>query len=89
LQLSLPDFTKMTWQLNVALVGAIFSVFALIYDTDYINYGFLTFLFGVLGHYLDLLCALLFNEKPWRIKLFFILQGGLIIAWVLGVTLLN
>lgn len=80
----LPDFTKLTWQLNIALLGAVFSIFALINNTYYLYYGFLTFLFGAIGHFLDLMFAIWFVNKPWRLPAFFLIQSVLFIAWVVS-----
>jgi hypothetical protein len=84
----LPDFTKLTWQLNVALMGAVFSIFSLINNTYYIYYGFVTFLFGVFGHFLDLLFSILLVNKPWRLPTFFVVQTILLIAWVVALVLI-
>jgi len=43
------DFSKIYWQLLVALSGGIFSIFSLIYNDKYIYYGFITFAFGVIA----------------------------------------
>jgi len=51
--MEIPDITKLTWPLNVALAATVFSVFALIYNVNFIYYGFLTFLYGVLCHLID------------------------------------
>ena len=39
-----------TWQLNVAVMGGIFSVFSLIFNEYYVFYGLITFAFGLVGH---------------------------------------
>lgn len=44
---NLNDFT---WQLNVALAGGLFAIFALMYDVYYIHYGLLTAFFGIVAH---------------------------------------
>ena len=44
------NLNEYSWQLNVAIMGFIFSVFSLIYDTYYIYYGLVTFIYGVSGH---------------------------------------
>jgi len=51
--MEIPDITKLTWPLNVAIVGATFSIFALIYNVSFIYYGFLTFIYGILCHLVD------------------------------------
>ncbi len=44
------NLNNFSWQLNIALAGAVFAVFSLIYNEYYIYYGLVTFAFGVLGH---------------------------------------
>lgn len=49
-QLNIINLNEFTWQLNIALAGLVFSIFSLIYNDEYIYYGFFVFLFGLLGH---------------------------------------
>ena len=44
------NLNNFSWQFNIALMGAVFSVFSLIYNEYYIYYGLITFAFGVFGH---------------------------------------
>lgn len=77
----MPDFTKVHWQLNVAFIGAIFSIFAaLIYNDKYIYYGLLTVAYGVIG--VSLLPAVegLFPNNEWRNYL--IVQSVLTLIWI-------
>jgi hypothetical protein len=83
---SMPDLTKITWQLNIALAGAVFSIFALIHNTYYIYYGFLTFLFGAIGHFIDLVFALWLVNKKWRLPAFFTTQGLLFVSWIVALV---
>lgn len=80
MDINVPDITKLHWQLNVAFIGAIFSVFSLIYNDYYIYFGFLTFLYGIAG--LTLLPSIeqLFPRHKWRN--FIIVQSILTILWV-------
>ena len=78
-----PDITKLTWQLNVALAGGIFAVFSLIYNPNYIYYGFITFLYGVIAHFIDILFRHIPDEKNCKYPTFFILQSILMISWIL------
>jgi hypothetical protein len=80
----MPDLTKVTWPLNVALAGVVFSIFSLINDTHYIYYGFITVLFGVTGHFIDQIFAFWLVNKRWRFPVLFILQALLIIGWVVS-----
>jgi hypothetical protein len=76
----IPDITKLTWPLNVSVMGAIFSVFALIYDKNFIYYGFLTFLYGILCHFTDTIYRSYSNSiKPWHV---FVAQGILTVVWI-------
>lgn len=72
--MQIPDLTKLSWPLNVALVGAVFSVFALIYDVHYIYYGFMTFIYGVICHLLDVTYNFWLKEKDWKPGFIFISQ---------------
>jgi len=79
----LPDITKLSWPLNVALAAAVFSIFALIYNTHYIYYGFLTFLYGVLCHLVDTTYNFWLKEKGWKSWFVFISQFILTGLWVI------
>jgi len=57
------DLNKLTWQLDVAIAGGIFSIFSLIYRPEYIYYGLLTFAFGVVGHVIYLFWEWIFCFK--------------------------
>lgn len=86
MDIKIPDFTKLHWQLNVALLGAIFSIFSLIYNDTYIYYGFLTFVYGVVGA--SLIPAL---EKlyPKDIKRnYLVIQSLLTIVWIISCILI-
>jgi hypothetical protein len=80
MDIKIPDLTKLTWQLNVALIGATFSIFSLIFNKYYIYYGFLTFLYGIVGVVLLPSIEELFPKHKWRN--FIIIQGFLTIMWV-------
>lgn len=90
--MQVPDVTKFTWQLNVALLGAIFSSIALIYNDSYIYYGFVTFLFGVISHFIASWLDFYFsdsNNKSKRAFLFLCFQIPLIVLWLYGLFQLN
>lgn len=80
MDIKLPDFTKVHWQLNIALVGAVFSIFALIYNDKYIYYGLFTFVYGVIG--VSILPAVegLFPNNKWRNYL--VIQTVLTLLWI-------
>ncbi len=80
--MEIPDITKLTWPLNVALVGATFSVFALIYNVHYIYYGFITFIYGVLCHLVDTMYVYWLKEKGWKPWFVFIFQVMLTGIWI-------
>jgi len=48
--LNIINLNQLTWPLNIAIGGAVFSVFSLVYNDHYIYYGFATVVFGILGH---------------------------------------
>ncbi len=77
---NLPDLTKIHWQLNVALMGGIFSIFSLIYNSHFIYYGLFTFAYGVVS--VSVLPALegLDEKNKWRNYL--IVQGIFTFIWV-------
>lgn len=81
MDVKIPDFTKVTWQLNVAIIGAVFSIFSLIYDTTYIYYGFTTFLYGLVSHIVDLLSGQVPEGRKY--VWFFITQSVLLVSWAL------
>jgi hypothetical protein len=86
MDIKVPDFTKLYWQLNVALVGAVFSVFSLIYNDKYIYYGFLTFLYGIVGVVLLPSIEQLWPKHEWRN--FIIVQSLLTTCWILVLVLI-
>lgn len=86
MDIKVPDFTKLTWQLNIALVGAVFSVFSLIYNDKYIYYGFLTFLYGIIGVVLLPSIEQLWPKYKWRN--FIIVQSLLTVCWIVACILI-
>ena len=44
------DLNKISWYLWIAVLTAAFSVFSLIYNPDFIYFGFITFAYGIVGH---------------------------------------
>ncbi len=76
------NLNEFSWPLNVALMGLTFSVFSLIYNEKYIEFGLVTFLFGVMTHALHLLSSKLFDEKSkyyWIVHMFTIVPT---IGWI-------
>jgi len=82
--MQIPDLTKLTWQLNIALIGAVFSGIALIYDEKYIYYGFITFLFGVVSHFFGTWFEFIYNgdDKRQKRTRFYYVQLTLILIWI-------
>ena len=80
----IPDVTKLTWQLNVALLGAIFSAISLIYNEKYIYYGFVTFFFGVISHFVSTWFDFVYKDETQRVKRakFYLVQSLLILVWI-------
>lgn len=80
----IPDITKLTWQLNVALISAAFSAISLIYNEKYIYYGFVTFLFGVISHFFSTWFDFVYEDKEQRTKRakFYIVQSFLVFVWI-------
>lgn len=82
--MQVPDLSKLAWQLNVALMAAIFSAVSLIYNDEYIYYGFVTFVFGAVSHFVSTWFDFVFagdNQRDKRQK-FFIVQATLLLIWV-------
>ena len=82
MQVPIPDFTKLTWHLNIAILGSVFSIFALINDTSFIKYGFITFVYGVVGHFLFTMHETIFKNKSYGLNLFFVTQAVLMAVWI-------
>jgi len=86
---SLNIISKLTWQFNIAIIGAVFAVFSIIYEPQFIYYGFITFLYGVIAHVLDLAFHHLWikDKKPyWLLFTFqFVLIGG----WIYLILCVN
>lgn len=80
--MEMPDITKLTWPLNVALAGTVFSVFALIYDVHYIYYGFITFIYGIICHLVDTMYGFWLEDKGWKPPFVFISQAILTGLWI-------
>ena len=80
----IPDISKLTWPLNVSIMAAVFSIFALIYAQDFIYYGLVTFLFGIGSHFVDAIYQSYGVGKgplkPWRV---FFTQGAFMALWIL------
>lgn len=84
--IEIPDLTKLSWPLNVALVGAVFSVFALIYNPYFIYYGFITFGYGVICHLVDMVYSFWLSKEKWETKFVVIAQSVLTLLWI-GIVL--
>ena len=83
----IPDITKLKWQLNISILGAIFSIFALIYNTQFIYYGFLTFAYGVISLTLISPIEELSSDK-WKYWNFLIVQLLLTLLWLISCVIL-
>lgn len=84
MDLKVSDVTKLTWQLNVALIGAIFSAISLIYNESFIYYGFVTFLFGAISHFFNTWFGFVYSDdeqKEDRAK-FYHVQSVLVFVWI-------
>ncbi len=76
----LVNLNKLTWMLNVALTGAVFSIFSLIYNDYFIYYGFITFVYGIVAHLLGNTFDYFIKGKIKYINIVF--QCILIFIWV-------
>lgn len=91
MDVNVPDLTKLAWQLNVALIAAAFSAVSLIYNEKYIHYGFITFLFGVVSHFISTWFEFVYFGDQQRNKRqrFYIAQSVLIVAWVVALVVIR
>ena len=80
--MQIPDVTKLTWPFNVALIGAVFSIFSMIYNVQYINYGFITFVYGIVGHLIEMIGSF-WVEKTFYVRFVFISQIILTFIWII------
>ncbi len=82
--MQIPDISKIAWQLNVAIIGAVFSAISLIYNEKYIYYGFATFLFAVISHFISTWFEFVYNTEQLRNKRknFYFAQSFLFIVWL-------
>lgn len=78
----MPDITKLTWPLNIALAGLVFAIFALIHNTHYIAYGFATFVYGVTGHLIGQIGDYWVKEKKWNNLFLFSTLGLITVLWI-------
>lgn len=83
MKMEIPDLTRLSWPFNVALIGAVFAIFSLMYDTYFIYYGFFTVVYGILCHLFDLMYGFWLKEKKWGTGFTFLSQGIATILWVL------
>lgn len=82
---SIVNLNNFTWQLNIAIAGGVFAVFSLIYNEKYINYGLMTFAFGVSTHVIYLFFEWIFREKGPANKHYWIAHLAnalLVVAWL-------
>lgn len=82
----MPDISKLAWQLNLALVAAAFSAISLIYNEKYIYYGFVTFLFAIISHFVSTWFEFVYAGDQQRNKRqkFFIAQSILVVIWIIA-----
>ncbi|PIR76594.1 MAG: hypothetical protein COU32_01310 [Candidatus Magasanikbacteria bacterium CG10_big_fil_rev_8_21_14_0_10_42_10] len=78
------NLNQFSWPLNVAIMGAAFSVFSLIYNDEYIYYGLITVAFGVTTHVIYKFFDWFFksdetNKKYWVVHLAHFLM---VVAWL-------
>lgn len=62
-EFNIVNLNHFTWMLNVAIIGAVFSIFSLIYNDYYIYYGILTAAYGVVAHVVFKLIENKIDEK--------------------------
>lgn len=85
------NINKLSFYSRTAIIGAAFSVFCLIYNINFIYYGFITFVYGVISHLTKLAFYGEFKKddvpKENNIKKysfhFYIIQFILVTLWLL------
>lgn len=79
------NLNEFTWQLNIAFAGGVFSVFSLIYNEKFIDYGLVTFAFGVTAHVVYKFFEWIFNKNGVKSKCYWIthLANAILVAiWI-------
>lgn len=64
------NLNELSWWVIITIIAIIFSLFALVYNVNYINYGFITFIFGVIAQTWELAFKHIFNDKKYWILFF-------------------
>jgi uncharacterized membrane protein HdeD (DUF308 family) len=75
------DLNEVSLYVEIYIFALIFSLFSLIYNTSFINYGFITFVYGVTAQ----IFQLAFDNKTKNNWLLFLSQFILLIAWVYAI----
>ncbi|MBU4285192.1 hypothetical protein KKF60_01370 [Patescibacteria group bacterium] len=88
MEINLKDFGFYMW---IAVTGAVFSIFAIIYRPEYIIYGFITFVYGLLANMLidviDKVCVKVERDLKFYYKLS-VFQFFLMLVWILVMFLI-
>lgn len=88
--------SKASFYLNVALMATAFSIAAMIWKEQYLIYGFITFIYGLIGHVIDNFVNLLYGkekngkfylEKEFREKIG-IINIVLFVAWLATILII-
>ncbi|MDQ5949214.1 MAG: hypothetical protein QG589_340 [Patescibacteria group bacterium] len=77
------NLNRFTWYLNIAIIGAVFAIFSLMYNDYYIYYGLITFIFGVSSHAISKFFDWVFKDDDDKYYwIFYVSQLILIILWI-------
>jgi len=86
---SIINLNQFSWQLNIAIFGGIFSVFCLMYNTEYIFYGLTTFAFGVTAHVVYKLFEWIFRKEGENHPYYLVMHIANLVQVLIWLTLAN
>ena len=88
MEINLKDFGFYMW---IAVAGAVFSIFAVIYRPEYIIYGFITFIYGLFTNVLIDAIGKTYakaERDPKFYRKVYVFQFILMLVWVLVILFL-
>lgn len=76
------NLNELTWYVIITLIATIFSLFSLVYNVNYINYGFITFVYGTIAQIWELTFNHIIKEKEKKYWILFLGHFFLIALWL-------
>lgn len=81
------DISKMSWIYVVAIAGTVVSIFSIIYDGTYFLLGAVTFLYGIIAHWIDkVFWEVIVKEEKQNSQqhpAIYIIHSILMVAWII------